>query len=317
MGDGARNRDQRARRSGPATGSVRGLADCRPGRGGRRARRPPAAGRPPGSLFRSGGPRLAERHGHRRHRAATSPTSTGGLQVFEDGVKQDVTFFTRRNLPIALALLIDTSASMEARLQTAQEAAIGFVRQAADAGPRRDHRLRQPRHHRRSRSRTTGRELEQAIRRTSAGGSTSLYNAIYIALKELKKLVAHRRPRRSGGRRSSCSRTAKTRRACCRSKRCSISPSAPRPRSTPSVCAAARLDRTARASRRPSSCCGSCAGNRRAGVLPRSGVTELAKSLRADLRRAVEPVHGRLHVAESGRNGRRLAPHRRPRQRPN
>jgi Ca-activated chloride channel family protein len=33
-------------------------------------------------------------------------------------------------------------------------------------------------------------ELEQAIRKTSAGGSTSLYNAIYIALKDLKKIVA-------------------------------------------------------------------------------------------------------------------------------
>ena len=33
-------------------------------------------------------------------------------------------------------------------------------------------------------------ELEQAIRRTSAGGSTSMYNAVYIALKDLKKVVA-------------------------------------------------------------------------------------------------------------------------------
>jgi Ca-activated chloride channel family protein len=33
-------------------------------------------------------------------------------------------------------------------------------------------------------------QLEQAIRKTSAGGSTSMYNAIYIALKNLKKVVA-------------------------------------------------------------------------------------------------------------------------------
>jgi len=31
-------------------------------------------------------------------------------------------------------------------------------------------------------------ELEQAIRKTVAGGSTSLYNAIYLSLKDLKKL---------------------------------------------------------------------------------------------------------------------------------
>ena len=43
-------------------------------------------------------------------------------------MKQDVTFFNRTNLPIALALMLDTSASMDTKLQTAQEAAIGFAR---------------------------------------------------------------------------------------------------------------------------------------------------------------------------------------------
>jgi len=48
--------------------------------------------------------------------------------VYEDGAKQDITFFNKSNLPIALAFLVDTSASMETKLQTAQEAAIGFAR---------------------------------------------------------------------------------------------------------------------------------------------------------------------------------------------
>ena len=55
------------------------------------------------------------------------------FQVFEDGVKQEVTLFNHSNLPIALALLLDTSASMEARLTTAQEAAIGFARLMSDS----------------------------------------------------------------------------------------------------------------------------------------------------------------------------------------
>jgi len=111
------------------------------------------------------------------------------FSVFEDGVKQEVTFFNKTNLPIALALMIDTSASMDAKLPTAQEAAIGFVRKlrTQDVAEIIDFD-----------SRVTiaapftadGGELEQAIRKTSAGGSTSLYNAIYIALKDLKKLVA-------------------------------------------------------------------------------------------------------------------------------
>src|SRR5262249_55985396 len=50
------------------------------------------------------------------------------FNVFEDGVKQEVTFFNKTNLPIALALLLDTSASMESKLPTAQEAAIGFAK---------------------------------------------------------------------------------------------------------------------------------------------------------------------------------------------
>src|SRR5688572_136583 len=52
----------------------------------------------------------------------------GDFVVFEDGVKQDVTFFNKSQLPVALSLLIDTSASMEDKLRLAQEAAIGFVR---------------------------------------------------------------------------------------------------------------------------------------------------------------------------------------------
>src|SRR5438105_4056818 len=50
------------------------------------------------------------------------------FKVFEDGNEQDVTFFNKTNLPVALALLLDTSASMENKLPTAQEAAVGFAR---------------------------------------------------------------------------------------------------------------------------------------------------------------------------------------------
>ena len=111
------------------------------------------------------------------------------FQVFEDGVMQDVTFFNKTNLPIALGLLLDTSASMEARLPIAQEAAIGFAKRLRPQDLAEvidfDSRVlilqtftnKAP-------------ELEQAIRKTSAGGSTSMYNAIYIALKDLKKIVA-------------------------------------------------------------------------------------------------------------------------------
>ena len=111
------------------------------------------------------------------------------FNVFEDGVKQDVTFFNRSNLPIALALLVDTSASMEAKLPTAQEAAVGFSRKLRQQDLAEivdfDSRVVVIQAFTNSIA-----ELEQAIRKTSAGGSTSLYNAIYIALKDLKKVGA-------------------------------------------------------------------------------------------------------------------------------
>jgi len=111
------------------------------------------------------------------------------FSVFEDGIKQQVTFFNHSNLPIALSVLLDTSASMEDKLQTAQDAAVGFVKKLRpqDFGQVIDFDSRvliaQP-------FTSSVPDLEQAIRKTSAGGSTSLHNAIYISLKELKKIQA-------------------------------------------------------------------------------------------------------------------------------
>jgi Ca-activated chloride channel family protein len=111
------------------------------------------------------------------------------FDVFEDGVQQEVTFFNRTNLPIALSLLLDTSASMETKLQTVQEAAIGFARRLRPQDLAEvidfDSRVVVLQNFT-----GNGADLEHAIRKTSAGGSTSLYNAVYIALKDLRKLVA-------------------------------------------------------------------------------------------------------------------------------
>ena len=111
------------------------------------------------------------------------------FSVYEDGIKQQLTFFNRSNLPIALSVLLDTSASMEDKMQTAQDAAIGFVKKlrSQDFGQIIDFDSRviiaQP-------FTNSVPDLEQAIRKTTAGGSTSLHNAIYISLKELKKIQA-------------------------------------------------------------------------------------------------------------------------------
>jgi Ca-activated chloride channel family protein len=111
------------------------------------------------------------------------------FQVFEDGALQKLTFFSRTQQPISLALLMDTSASMDERMGIAQEAAIGFARQlhTDDQAEVIDFdsqvRILQTFTH-------DSAALEKAIRDTKAQGSTSLYNALYIALKDLKKVKA-------------------------------------------------------------------------------------------------------------------------------
>jgi len=111
------------------------------------------------------------------------------FSVFEDGVKQELSFFTRKQQSIAMSLLLDSSASMEDKLPTLQTAATNFVHrlkandlaQVIDFDSRVE--IRQA-------FTSKQNELESAIQKTTAGGSTSLYNAIYISLKELAKIRA-------------------------------------------------------------------------------------------------------------------------------
>lgn len=111
------------------------------------------------------------------------------FEVYEDGVRQSLVLFSRVQQPIALAVLIDTSASMDQRMGTAQEAAAGFARRIGPDDVMQvidfDSQVRIVQ--------TFTSEiplLEKAIRSTTAKGSTSLYNAIYISLKELRKVKA-------------------------------------------------------------------------------------------------------------------------------
>jgi Ca-activated chloride channel family protein len=111
------------------------------------------------------------------------------FSVLEDGVKQDIGFFSRTSLSLAVSLLLDSSASMEDKMRTTQAAALGFVQSLRPQDQAQvvdfDSRVSVAVPFTNSRA-----DLEKAITSTVAGGSTSLYNAIYIALKELKKTQA-------------------------------------------------------------------------------------------------------------------------------
>ena len=106
--------------------------------------------------------------------------------VFEDGVKQEVSFFAAGEVPLDLAILLDTSASMTDKIATAQQAAIGFastlrpidrllVVDIKDAT-----KILSP----------LSADLDvaqKAILSTSPRGGTALYNGLYLTLKEMAK----------------------------------------------------------------------------------------------------------------------------------
>ena len=106
--------------------------------------------------------------------------------VFEDGIRQELSLFTHENLPISLVLMIDTSASMEEKLATAQAAAIRFTKTLRPQDLAQVVQFN---------DRATTLQpftndlaaLEAAIRKTEASGPTALHNALYIALKDLMR----------------------------------------------------------------------------------------------------------------------------------
>jgi Ca-activated chloride channel homolog len=106
--------------------------------------------------------------------------------VLEDGVPQDISFFASSALPLDLAVMLDTSASMTDKMATMQQAAVGF---ASTLGPS---------------DRISIVELKEKvttlhplnsdvagaidrIKSTRAGGGTSLYNGLYVTLREMAR----------------------------------------------------------------------------------------------------------------------------------
>jgi VWFA-related protein len=108
--------------------------------------------------------------------------------VFEDGKPQKVDVFERANTPLAVSLLIDSSTSMVRELPLAQKAASDFVTRLRPGDVAQvidfDRRVEVVQKF------TADRDaLDRAIYRVAARGSTSMYNAIYIALRELGALA--------------------------------------------------------------------------------------------------------------------------------
>jgi Ca-activated chloride channel homolog len=108
------------------------------------------------------------------------------FQIFEDGVEQSIQFFARGELPLKMVILLDTSGSMRSKIGMAQEAAVRFARSlkpgdAVQVVEFNDRVLTL------AEFTTDFDQVESAIRQTEPAGATSLYNAIYVSLKDLHR----------------------------------------------------------------------------------------------------------------------------------
>ena len=113
------------------------------------------------------------------------------IDVFEDGVRQDVTYFREANdktaekIPLSVVLVLDASGSMRENMHFLQEAALGFVYKLTDVD---EALVVQFNESIKGSADFTGDvdRLEQFVEALQAWGGTSLYDAIHYALGRIK-----------------------------------------------------------------------------------------------------------------------------------
>jgi VWFA-related protein len=109
--------------------------------------------------------------------------AAGDFKIFEDGVPQQLCLFTQERLPISLAVLVDSSLSMQPNLPAVKTAAMRLVHAL---GPADQAEIIQFNHKFTVLQDFTNEQakLEAAVRGISADGATGVYNALYFTLKD-------------------------------------------------------------------------------------------------------------------------------------
>jgi VWFA-related protein len=114
------------------------------------------------------------------------------FRLWEDGVEQNVAFFSSVDKPFSLVLMIDTSGSTRFRLEDIQDAAITFVNQLRQDDRVMvvsfDDQVRVLTEFTNDRSR-----LRDAIRRTRTGDGTKLYDAVDLVMNQRLSSVSGRK----------------------------------------------------------------------------------------------------------------------------
>jgi Ca-activated chloride channel family protein len=131
----------------------------------------------------------------RRDGSFVTDLGESDFEVYEDGRRQALTTFVHRELPVSLVLLLDASGSISNRLSLSQAAATGFLEtlrpedEASVIEFNDAVTVLQPA--------TSDREaLRRAVGRIAAGGTTALYNALYVTLRRLPRTSDDRTLRR-------------------------------------------------------------------------------------------------------------------------
>jgi Ca-activated chloride channel homolog len=108
--------------------------------------------------------------------------------VLEDGVPQDVSFFAAGEVPLDVTLLVDTSASMRDKLDTARAAVKGLTHTLRPIDRVSVIEFRDSVVQRQAMTEDRA-AVESALNAMTAQGGTALYNAMYVALSGFKDRV--------------------------------------------------------------------------------------------------------------------------------
>lgn len=108
------------------------------------------------------------------------------FQVWEDGVPQTIASFRYGDVPVSMGILIDNSASMQAKREAVNQAALTLVR---DSNPR-DRAFIvnfSDKAYLDQRPTSNIAALQSALDRYSSGGTTAIYDAVYASANELSE----------------------------------------------------------------------------------------------------------------------------------
>jgi Ca-activated chloride channel homolog len=124
-----------------------------------------------------------------RHHNLVKDLDQNDFKVFEDDQQQKITFFGREtNLPLRIAVLLDTSNSIRPRLKFEQEAAIDFLSNVIRRGKDQAFLMTFDNEPEVIQDYTDNVDvLSRAIESQRAGGGTALRDAIYLATAKLAK----------------------------------------------------------------------------------------------------------------------------------